>query len=174
MGKASLKNVIQHTALPNLQIISSGPVPPNPAELLGSGKMKKIIQETHKYFDICLLDTPPIVSVTDAALIAPLTDGVLLVTSSGLTTREALKETKSLFEKINTQLLGVILNNAQPISRYSRYKEYHYHYYKLEDEASSKKSNLKLVQYSLGTILILMTIVFVDYLLDLGLLKSLF
>ena len=118
-----LKEAIRETDVEGLYVITSGPIPPNPAELLASNSMEQMIKEVTDVFELVLFDTPPILAVTDAQVLASKTDGVLLVISSGTTDREEAKKAKSLIEASKGNLLGAILNNKK------QDKGTHYYYY---------------------------------------------
>ncbi|MFK3936228.1 CpsD/CapB family tyrosine-protein kinase [Alkalihalobacillus sp. NPDC078783] len=106
-----LEETVQNTNIDNLSILTCGPIPPNPAELLNSQMMEIIIKEALSQFDIVFFDAPPVMAVTDAQLLASKVDGTILVTSSGKTDKEEAIKTKELLVKTNANLLGVILNN---------------------------------------------------------------
>jgi capsular exopolysaccharide synthesis family protein len=95
----------------NLHVLSSGPLPPNPAEWLGSKKMKKILEKLTDYADIVIIDTPPSLAVTDATVLAPQTDGVVLIARAGQTRKDALKETVEQMRSANANIIGVVLND---------------------------------------------------------------
>ncbi|MBX4270570.1 CpsD/CapB family tyrosine-protein kinase [Clostridium estertheticum] len=121
------KNVgIHETVQPNLHVLTSGTRPPNPAELLGSAKMKNFIEELKKTYDYIILDTPPIILVTDAQILAQYTDGCLLVVSSGEAERDAAIKAKGLLEKVSAKILGIVLNKVD-IKR-KGYYNYQYEY----------------------------------------------
>ncbi|MBI2305617.1 MAG: CpsD/CapB family tyrosine-protein kinase [Chloroflexi bacterium] len=103
----------QDTGIGNLRLLPSGPLPPNPSELLGSQRMEEIIQELSEQADYVLFDSPPIIAVTDAAVLATKVDGVLLVISAGTTRREMAQQAKGLLDKVNAHLIGVVLNNVK-------------------------------------------------------------
>jgi len=117
---------VHKTDQPNLHILSSGTRPPNPAELLGSDKMKNFIEELKKTYDFIILDTPPIVLVTDAQILAQYVDGCLLVISSGEAERDSVIKAKSLLEKVNAKILGTVLNKVD--SKKKGYYHYQYEY----------------------------------------------
>jgi capsular exopolysaccharide synthesis family protein len=102
----------QATQVPGLRVLTSGPLPPNPSELLGSRRMEEIIASLARQSDLVLFDAPPITIVTDAAVLASKVDGVLLVVSAGHTRREHARRAKALLEKVNARLVGVVLNNV--------------------------------------------------------------
>lgn len=128
-----LKEVIQADVFPNLDVVTSGPVPPNPAELLGSKKMKALLQEAAEAYDYVFLDMLPVLAVTDAALMSSQVDGTVLILGSGDISPDEGKQAKSLLEKVHANILGVILNKV-PQHHKSGY--YYYYYY---DEDHHKK-----------------------------------
>jgi capsular exopolysaccharide synthesis family protein len=101
---------LQATAVPGLSLLTSGPLPPRPADLLGSRRMEA---------DMLIFDTPPVIAVTDAAVLAPRMDGVLLVLKAGHTRRDRAREARRLLEKVKANIVGVVLNNAKLESGYS-------------------------------------------------------
>ncbi|OCA84617.1 CpsD/CapB family tyrosine-protein kinase [Bacillus sp. FJAT-27986] len=96
-----------------LHVLTSGPIPPNPAELLSSKAMKELINEAKNDYDLIIIDTPPVTAVTDAQIISSLCQGIVLVVSSGKTQIEDAIKTKELLTKTGTKILGVVLNNKQ-------------------------------------------------------------
>lgn len=124
--------VIQHTDIGKLYILASGPIPPNPSELLGSHKIKLLLNEVKEEYDIVLFDSPPVCFVTDAAVLSTIVDGVILVCASGQTTIENAKSAKALLNKVNANILGVVLNKiAKKNGYYNKICEYYTYY---EDE----------------------------------------
>ena len=104
---------LQDTGVEGLQLVSSGPLPPNPSELLGSRRMEEIIAALLERADVVLFDAPPVVAVTDAAVLATKVDGVLLVINAGGTKRDYARAAKARLEKVNANLLGAVLNNVR-------------------------------------------------------------
>jgi capsular exopolysaccharide synthesis family protein len=104
---------LQDTGVEGLQLVSSGPLPPNPSELLGSRRMEEIIAALLERADVVLFDAPPVVAVTDAAVLATKVDGVLLVINAGGTKRDYARAAKARLEKVNANLLGSVLNNVR-------------------------------------------------------------
>ena len=105
-----------------LAVITSGALPPNPAELLMSHTMRKILDRLNHQFDLIVIDTPPLLTVTDAAALAPATDGVILVVRPGETKLGALKQALEQLRAVGARVLGVVLNDVNPSSRrYGRY-----------------------------------------------------
>ncbi|MBN1317378.1 MAG: CpsD/CapB family tyrosine-protein kinase [Anaerolineales bacterium] len=100
------------TEIENLLLLPSGPLPPNPADLLGSRRMDLVIERLVEGTDIVLLDAPPVMAVTDAAVLGSKVDGVLLVIRAGSTRREHAERAKELLEKVNIRIVGAVLDNA--------------------------------------------------------------
>jgi len=107
-------DVAQPSGVPNLSILPSGPIPPNPAELVGSHRMRDSIQEATKSFDLVLCDSPPVMAVGDAAALAALCDGVVLVIQVGRTAHDLLRRVVEQLEAVKGRILGVVLNRADP------------------------------------------------------------
>jgi len=104
---------LQDTGIEGLQLLPSGPLPPNPSELLGSRRMEEIIAVLLERADIVFFDAPPVVAVTDAAVLATKVDGVLLVINAGRTRRDYARAARARLEKVNANLLGAVLNNVR-------------------------------------------------------------
>ncbi|HKO04556.1 MAG TPA: polysaccharide biosynthesis tyrosine autokinase [Candidatus Acidoferrales bacterium] len=113
--------------VPNLFVITSGPTPPNPAELLSSEPLEALFAELRRHFDFIVLDSPPAISVADSMILAAHADGVMLVVHGGVTTRETLKHTTKLMNSVNARILGIVLNNVDV--RSVDYKYYYMNYY---------------------------------------------
>lgn len=123
-GVSSLDLVtIQHPAIPNLSAIPTGPLPPNPADLLSSKKLTEAIAELRTKFKFIVIDSPPIMAATDAVILSVKTDGVLLVVRSGETPKEAFTRTRDLLLSVKCHLLGVVLNAVD-----STAPDYYYSY----------------------------------------------
>jgi non-specific protein-tyrosine kinase len=112
---------VQGTGIEGLSVLTSGPLPPNPAELLGSRRMDEVIAALRDMADQVFFDTPPIVAVTDAAVLATKVDGVLLVISAGKTRREYARSAVQRLEQINARLVGTVLTNVQMGTGFSGY-----------------------------------------------------
>ena len=124
-------------SIDNLYILTSGPVPPNPSEILSSNAMKKFIETLKNDFDIILIDAPPVGVVTDGAILSTIVDGTILVVSSGDVEIEAAQRAKDLLEKVNANILGVVLNRVTKNNQGGSYS--YYYYYADESEGKSKK-----------------------------------
>ena len=122
-----LQKAMVSTDIENLFILPAGTIPPNPSELLSSQKMKRLIQEMKNCCDLVILDCPPVITVTDAAVLAAEADCVVLVIHSGKTDREAARRAKGLLTNVKAKIAGTVLNNisSDMLAGYS----YYYHYY---------------------------------------------
>jgi succinoglycan biosynthesis transport protein ExoP len=124
--------IIPHPTITNLEALTTGPVPPSPADLLSSHRMREAITELRRRFKFIVIDSPPIMAATDAVILSSLTDGVLLVVRSGETPKEAFTRTRDLLAAVKSRLLGVVLNavdSTAPDYYYSyRYYPYAYGY----------------------------------------------
>lgn len=122
----------------NLEIITSGPIPPMPAELLASERMKTLISDLSKIYDYILIDTPPVLSVADATIMSSMVDGVVLVVAIGQTHINVIKTAQKSLEKVNANILGVILSKADNGKNANNYY-YHYDYNYGENQKKGKK-----------------------------------
>jgi capsular exopolysaccharide synthesis family protein len=104
---------LQETGVEGLSVLTSGPLPPNPAELMGSRRMEEVIAALIEGADQVFFDTPPVVAVTDAAVLSTKVDGVLLVISAGRTRREYARSAVQRLEQVNARLVGTVLTNVQ-------------------------------------------------------------
>ncbi len=109
-GKAVFEKAVQESGIESLQVLTSGTKPPNPSELLASSKMKKFITALRTMYDFIIIDTPPVLLVTDAQLLSECSDGYLLVLASGQVDKEAAAKAQKLLEKVNAKILGAVLN----------------------------------------------------------------
>lgn len=112
---------LQETGVNGLRLLASGALPPSPSDLLGSRRMDEVIQVLLADADMLLLDAPPVMAVADATVLATKVDGVLLVVSAGQTRRDNVRVAKSRLEKVNANLLGVVLNNVALDTSLGRY-----------------------------------------------------
>ena len=124
---------ISHTSEENLDLLPTGPTPPNPVELLGSDNNKKLIKKLSKKYDIILLDCAPVIGLSDALILTTLSDVNLVTVSAKKTKMENLERTQKLFEQANAKIDGVILNKAQTSGNH-----YYSYYYNNEYYSSEK------------------------------------
>lgn len=104
------EDIIQNTEIDGLSIISSGPIPPNPAELLSSQKMLQLLHREEEEVDLVLLDTPPVIIVSDAVGLSPRVGGVLLVVAARETARDKVRATRNKLEQVGANIVGSVLN----------------------------------------------------------------
>ncbi|MED3865131.1 CpsD/CapB family tyrosine-protein kinase [Priestia megaterium] len=122
--QSTLGQAVQETEVPELFLLTSGPIPPNPAELLASNNMTELLKEMKEEFDMVIFDTPPVLAVADAQILANQVDGSILVVSSGKTDKEAAVKAKELLLKANAKVLGAVLNNR----KMEEGSDYYYYY----------------------------------------------
>jgi capsular exopolysaccharide synthesis family protein len=148
VGEEDPAEYCQRTDLERVDVLSSGPIPPNPSELLGRPRMREILRKLRERYDQIIIDTPPIGAVTDAAVIATMVDGVVLVVHAGKTRRQIVGRGLEQLRYINAPIIGVILNNLK-LGRgryYPGYYHYYYYYtshYAAEDGESNKSKASK-------------------------------
>ncbi|MCY9017903.1 CpsD/CapB family tyrosine-protein kinase [Priestia megaterium] len=121
--QSTLGQSVQETEVRDLYVLTSGPIPPNPSELLASHQMEELLKEMKQQFDMVIFDTPPILAVADAQILANQVDASILVVSSGKTEKEAALKAKELLVHAKSKLLGAVLNNRKADSG-----NYYYYY----------------------------------------------
>lgn len=130
---SNVMDIIQQTSIPNLYVLTSGPVAPNPSELLASQNMVDILEELKQHFDYVLVDTPPVMPVTDAAVVSAKVDGTILVIASGAVSPSIAVEAKTRLEQAGAHLLGVVLNKVD-VGANSHYGYYYYYGHEHHEE----------------------------------------
>jgi tyrosine-protein kinase Etk/Wzc len=130
--RADVQEIFKQTEVENLYLVPCGVVPPNPAELLGSEKMKEFVEYLKQNYDFIVFDTPPLVAVTDALILASQVDSVLLVASAGKTEIDVLEKAKEMIQRVGGNVIGVLLNNFDASATYGTYYRY-YRYYRYYD-----------------------------------------
>ncbi|NOX37003.1 MAG: polysaccharide biosynthesis tyrosine autokinase [Calditrichaeota bacterium] len=146
LGKNTFEDVVKPTIVDNLFIVTSGPVPPNPSEILASDGMREFIQTARENFDMILFDSPPVIAVTDAAVLSAFVDGLVLVIKAHQTQRDAIRRTKHLLDNVNATILGCLLNSVQIEKTYgSYYYYYYYHYYNYYGADLKRRNRLKIL-----------------------------
>lgn len=121
--QASLAEVVKESDIEKLHVITCGPIPPNPAELLGSRTMNKVIEEMKEHYDIILFDAPPVLSVTDGQILSNKCEGTVLVMSAGQTEKENIVKAKEALVSSQANIIGAVLNN------FTLEKDHYYQYY---------------------------------------------
>lgn len=130
------QSVVHDSGKENLSVLTAGRFTPNPAELIGSQKMVKLLEDMDAHYDMVLFDSPPLLAITDGALLSTRTDGILLVLKSAHTNREAAVQAIKNLRNVGARLVGGVLNDIDLSHRYSSYGyyKYYYHYYKSKND----------------------------------------
>jgi capsular exopolysaccharide synthesis family protein len=131
VGKQELNGLgVQQTSQENLALIASGPMPPRPADLLGSSRMKELVGHLCEHADVVLIDSPPVLAVTDATILSTVTDGVILVVDPARSRRRDLRRAREAVEAVGGRILGVVINrlNRRGSTYYYYYYQHHYGY----------------------------------------------
>src|SRR6266849_4760912 len=136
--------IIARDETTGLHILTSGPIPPNPAELIGSEQMRKLISELGRTFTHIVIDSPPISSFTDGVLIASMVDGVLLVVHGGKSSRSVVRRSRQLLLDVGAKIFGVVLNNVSAASHdyYYYYQRYYHQSYYSKDVETEKAGSV--------------------------------
>lgn len=129
VGNAEAAEACYKTTVPQLDIMVSGPIPPNPVELLNSPRLQALMQYAREQYDRIIIDTPPAIAVTDPAILSRLADAVILTVHGGRAHRDVVKRAIEIVRNVGGQILGAILNNVN-IFRASYYDYYYYSYYR--------------------------------------------
>jgi capsular exopolysaccharide synthesis family protein len=138
-GNADASEIVQESGIPNLRVVTSGPLPPNPSELLASKALETFLEklDEHGAFDHVFFDSPPLLQMADAVLLANRMDATILVTREGRTTHQALASGAKRLRQSHARILGAVLNAV--VERFGNYYYYRYH----RDEPSEKPSALR-------------------------------
>jgi capsular exopolysaccharide synthesis family protein len=138
-GEKHTENLLKTYAdLPRLKVITSGPIPPNPTELLGSNEMRNLLQFLRGRFKHVIIDSPPAISFTDAAILSTIVDGVVLVAMAGKSSVHLMRRFKQRLSTIGARIYGVVLNGIKSGSvEYEYYGTGYYNYYKAADDDST-------------------------------------
>ena len=130
----NINAVLSFIDVPNLYVLTSGPKPPNPSELLGSRKMKALLEKMKEEFDMVLIDAPPVLPVADASVLGTIVDGTIMLINYGQVDFDLAVRAKEQLEKVNARIMGVIINNIP-----SKEDSYYYYYYSYYDDVKSKR-----------------------------------
>jgi capsular exopolysaccharide synthesis family protein len=137
-GDADLDALLQpYDKLPNLKLLTSGPVPPNPAELLGSDEMRKLLGTVSDRFTHIIIDSPPAISFTDASILSTMVDGVMLVVHGGRSSRAIVRRAKQQLMDVGANIFGIVLNNVKLEATNYYYAGYYSGYYTNEEESET-------------------------------------
>ena len=137
--------LIQETKVPHLDVIPAGIIPPNPSQLLGSARMRELINALLPLYSFIIIDAPPILGLSDSLILSTMTDGVIMVVRAGDTPKDSVIQARKLLKGVNSKILGVVLNGIKESDlKYGSYS-YYYSYYYYEDEAGAKGGKKKKV-----------------------------
>lgn len=139
LKEAQLNDVIQKTEVENLYLISSGPIPPNPSEIMASRSMAVTINTLKSAYDFVLIDVPPLGVVTDAAVLSKVTDGYIVVAALSVTNRDSLRMVLENIKNVGGNIIGVVANNTPQTKR----SGYYYYYYDYSYDQQSKRPQTK-------------------------------
>lgn len=128
-----MNEIIHEDVIEGLDIVTSGAIPPNPSELLGSKRNRALLSKLREEYDTIILDTPPLLAVTDAQVLTTISDGTVIVAQHGVTKKDEILQAKSLLEKVKGNILGVVLSQI-PMDDNS-----HYYYYSYEEKKTGRK-----------------------------------
>jgi capsular exopolysaccharide synthesis family protein len=135
-GERDLDNLLQTCPKqPNLKVLTSGPVPPNPAELLGSEEMRRLLGQLSERFAHIIIDSPPAISFTDASILSTMVDGVMLVVHGGRSSRAVVRRAKQQLLDVGAHIFGVVLNNVRAEAQDYYYSGYYSNYYSTESDS---------------------------------------
>jgi capsular exopolysaccharide synthesis family protein len=122
--------LIKPAPIRGLSVLTSGPIPPNPSELVGSSRMQDLIYALQPFFEFVIIDSPPVMGLPDAIFLSKIVDGTVLVVKANETPLKVLQETKKVFSGIDAKILGVVLNGVRESDlKYGSYNYYHSAYY---------------------------------------------
>ena len=142
-NQCELKEIIRKTQSPNLDVVTSGSIPSNPSEILGSVRMERFIEEMKSLYDIIIIDSPPVISVTDAEILSTMVDATMLVVKADHTDKETLKKGLELLSHDAAHFYGTILNNFTIRKEYGAYYKYYYYYYAQKSEKNKREIELE-------------------------------
>ncbi len=139
LAGASDFSIIQEGPLPNLSILTSGPLPPNPTELLSSSRMKEMLTEVAGKYDVIICDSPPVLTVVDALILSKMLDGTIIVARAGKVTYDEVREGLKSLTDLKAHVLGLVINALDIKKNAYYYQRYHRYYYSSQEESSSLK-----------------------------------
>jgi succinoglycan biosynthesis transport protein ExoP len=144
VGRQQLRDVIHKTEIEHLSVVGSGPFPPNPSELLGSSAMKDVLRDAQGEYDVVLIDSPPLLAVTDAAVLATLADGAILVIRVGATAKAAVRRAVAQLQTVHGRIVGAVLNDVDLRSgAFSGSYGYYYYYYYGEGARNGRRGPIE-------------------------------
>jgi capsular exopolysaccharide synthesis family protein len=137
--RVNVEDLIKPLPVANLSVLQSGPVPPNAAELISSARMKELLKTLGEKYDHIVIDSPPLINVTDPVILSTMVDGVVLVVQGGKSTREVVRRARMELATANAKVFGVVLNNVN--LKREGYNDYYYdRYYSSYGEGRAESS----------------------------------
>jgi succinoglycan biosynthesis transport protein ExoP len=147
VGRQRLRDVVHATEIEHLSVVGSGPFPPNPSELLGSSAMKDVLRDAQSEFDVVLIDSPPLLAVTDAAVLATMADGAILVIRVGATAKAAVRRAVAQLQTVHGRIVGAVLNDVDLRSgAFSGSYGYYYYYYYGEGARNGRRGPIERIR----------------------------
>lgn len=140
-------DVVKHSGIPNLDVVTSGFIPPNPSELLASERMDQFIRELEGVYDYVIFDSPPIIAVTDAIIMSKKVDKVLVVLRVAFTEKAVLTRANEILKNVDKKIDGYIVNGIRVQKYYNRHKYYYYYYYYYYGQDASKKKSRNIFSF---------------------------
>ncbi len=143
-GQASFEEIVHSTEVPNLSFVTAGTIPPNPSEILGSPQMESFLDKLTAEYDVVVIDSPPIIAVTDSEILSRLVDATILVVSANNTEVDLMRKSAELLTHEKKSFIGVLLNNFSYRSGYGSYYKYYYYYSQNGGNNGKKKGKMKI------------------------------
>lgn len=140
---ASLKDIIRPTFVNKLDIITAGTVPPNPAEIVSSKELRELLEFLKSQFDVIIIDSPPVIAISDAGVLSSYVDATVLVASVNQTRINLLQEAINTLQSVSSSFVGVILNKFNMTNGYGYYYKYYYYYYGAEGKKKRRKNKVE-------------------------------
>lgn len=142
-GQAEYEEIVRTSEIENLDFITAGTIPPNPSEILGSPQMEKFLEKLKSLYDVVILDSPPVIAVTDSEILSRMVDATVLVASANITENDLLEKSVELLTHDHGSFIGVVLNRFMYRSGYGSYYKYYYYYSRPDQKNKKPKAELK-------------------------------
>ena len=142
-GQADYEEIVRKSEIENLDFITAGTIPPNPSEILGSPQMEKFLEKLKSIYDIVILDSPPVIAVTDSEILSRMVDATVLVASANITENDLLQKSVELLTHDHGSFIGVVLNRFTYRSGYGSYYKYYYYYSRPDQKGKKPKAEIK-------------------------------
>lgn len=142
-GQADYEEIVRKSEIENLDFITAGTIPQNPSEILGSPQMEKFLEKLKSIYDIVILDSPPVIAVTDSEILSRMVDATVLVASANITENDLLQKSVELLTHDHGSFIGVVLNRFTYRSGYGSYYKYYYYYSRPDQKGKKPKAEIK-------------------------------